>query len=518
MACPITRPSPCPGTAVCAWRVWAWATTSMASSFPHSRSATIEMLRLLGAPLMKPTASLRLTPLLWTLWSQTPCSSLHIHKRTATWCPRMLATPRRQSTSPRTPSPTTTATPSCTDTPPQLQSSPLSRPPSPLPTWDAQTLWPCITLSTAVPATPRGILAGQDSSPPLPTPTLTQTAWSRCTTLSCWPRWTAASSSSIWVPLRRVRTWQACRTGHTRLACKDLKASYHRCCQTPAQLCITVATTTPNLLPGLSPCCKDTWSDLKSLQLNLNKNVFIFFKPVLSLLAQEVHEILKWNFGEDCCTVSVYCLWTLVLSFFFHPCRDMNSFCDNKYCTATILKFMYILKVFFLYFLHFWEINFCKYTFPLLYLLFHILLNFSQSEAFLIILICRLVWLSKSKALSLKGRLCCWSVSLQWKKKSWTNSLFRCFSTWNDITIHSVLAPYYMALSLLVFPTSTWSWMGSQQHQLLTWKQGSDPASWPGRSGGNLSVCVTHGALFSQHGSAVYAPDILPVNDLVSSD
>lgn len=43
-------------------------------------------------------------------------------------------------------------------------------------------------------------------------------------------------------------------------------------------------------------------------------------------------------------------------------------------------------------------------------------------------------------------------------------------------------------------------------------------ASWPGQSGGNLSVCVTHGALFSQHGSAVYAPDILPVNDLVSSD
>lgn len=68
------------------------------------------------------------------------------------------------------------------------------------------------------------------------------------------------------------------------------------------------------------------------------------------------------------------------------------------------------------------------------------------------------------------------------------------------------------------FSTSTRSWMGSRQHQLLTWKRGSDPASWPGQSGGNPSVCVTHGALFSQHGSAVYAPDILPVNDLVSSD
>lgn len=36
--------------------------------------------------------------------------------------------------------------------------------------------------------------------------------------------------------------------------------------------------------------------------------------------------------------------------------------------------------------------------------------------------------------------------------------------------------------------------------------------------GGNLTVCVTHGALFSQHGGTVYGADILPVNDLVSSD
>lgn len=33
-----------------------------------------------------------------------------------------------------------------------------------------------------------------------------------------------------------------------------------------------------------------------------------------------------------------------------------------------------------------------------------------------------------------------------------------------------------------------------------------------------ISVCVTHGALFSQHGSTVYGPDVLSVNDLVSSD
>ena len=250
--CPITRPRRCPATAGCAWRAWAWATMSTASTFHRSRSATTEMLRPLGAPLMRPTASPHLTPLPWTPWSPTPCSSLHIRRRTATWCLRTLTTPRRQSTSPRTPSPTTTATPSCTDTLPQLRSSPPSPPLSPLPTWGAPTPWRCITPSTAVPATPSGTLAaGRDSSPHLPTPTLTQrTAWSRCTTPSCWPRWTAASSSSIWAPLRRVRTWQACRTGRTRLACRDLRASYHRCCQTPAQLCITVATTTPNLLPA----------------------------------------------------------------------------------------------------------------------------------------------------------------------------------------------------------------------------------------------------------------------------
>lgn len=33
-----------------------------------------------------------------------------------------------------------------------------------------------------------------------------------------------------------------------------------------------------------------------------------------------------------------------------------------------------------------------------------------------------------------------------------------------------------------------------------------------------ISICVTHRILFSQHGSAVYGPDILSVNDLVSSD
>lgn len=264
--CLSTRPQRCPGTAECAWRVWALATTSTASSSLHSHSVTTGMLRLLEARLMKPTASPRLTPLLWTPWSQTPCSSLHIHKRTVTWCLHTLTTPRQQSTSPTTPSPTTTATPSCTDTLPQLQSSPLSLPLFPLPTWDAPTPWPCITPSTVAPVKPNGTLAGQDSSPHLLTPTLTlQTARSRCITLSCWLRWTATSLSSIWVPLQRVQTWQACRMGHTRLACKDLKASFHRCCQTPAQLCITVATTTRNLLPCLLSCCRDTWSDLKSL-------------------------------------------------------------------------------------------------------------------------------------------------------------------------------------------------------------------------------------------------------------
>lgn len=59
--------------------------------------------------------------------------------------------------------------------------------------------------------------------------------------------------------------------------------------------------------------------------------------------------------------------------------------------------------------------------------------------------------------------------------------------------------------------------------QLLTWKLGSgrsscDPTSWPRQNGGNPNVDVTHGSLFSQHRTAVYAPDILSVNDLVSSD
>lgn len=72
--------------------------------------------------------------------------------------------------------------------------------------------------------------------------------------------------------------------------------------------------------------------------------------------------------------------------------------------------------------------------------------------------------------------------------------------------VHS--AVLYNAISV------SFSHFHTEQHQLLTWKQGSDPASWPGQSGGNLSVCVTHGALFSQHGTSVYAPDILPVNDL----
>lgn len=45
-----------------------------------------------------------------------------------------------------------------------------------------------------------------------------------------------------------------------------------------------------------------------------------------------------------------------------------------------------------------------------------------------------------------------------------------------------------------------------------------DPASWLRQSGGNLSVCITRGALFSQHGSTVYALDILSVNDLGFSD
>lgn len=40
------------------------------------------------------------------------------------------------------------------------------------------------------------------------------------------------------------------------------------------------------------------------------------------------------------------------------------------------------------------------------------------------------------------------------------------------------------------------------QHQSFTWKRGSDPASWPGY-GGNLSVRVTNGALFSQHGCSL---------------
>lgn len=265
-ACPSIRPRPCLWTAECAWRVWAWPTTNTGSSFLHSHSVTTGMLRLWGGPHTKPTASPHRTPLLWTLWSQTPCSSLHIHKKTATWCLHTLTTPRQLSTSPMMPCPTTTATPTCTDTLLQLQSSPLRPPPFPLPTWGAPTLWPCITPSTAPPVNLNGILAGQDSSPPPLTPTLTpQTAWNRCTTPSCCPRWTATSSSSIWVPPQRVQTWRAWRTGHTRLACKDLKASYHRCCQTPAQLCITVTTTTRNLLARLLSCCKDTWSDLKSL-------------------------------------------------------------------------------------------------------------------------------------------------------------------------------------------------------------------------------------------------------------
>lgn len=264
-----TRARRCLERAECVWRIWALATMSMASSLPRSLWATTGMPKFLGALLMNPTASLHQTPLPWMLWRLTPCSSPHIHKKTATWCLHMPTTPRQQSIKPRTTSPTTTATPSYTDTQPRLQSSPLSPLPSPLPTWDAPILWLCITLSTAVPATQSVTQVVQDSSPHLLTPTLTQqTVWSRCTRLSCLPRWTAVSLSNIWTLLRGVWTWQGWRTGHTRRACKDPRASYRLCCRTPRRLCITVATTTPNLLLG---CCKDTWSDLRSLQLQLDK-------------------------------------------------------------------------------------------------------------------------------------------------------------------------------------------------------------------------------------------------------
>lgn len=283
----------------------------------------------------------------------------------------MRTTPRRQSTSPRTPSPTTTATPSCTDTRLQLQSSPLSQPPFPPPTWDAPTLWPCITPNTAAPATPSVTPAEQASSPRLPTPTLTrQTAWNRCTTPSCWLRWTAASSSSIWVPLQRVRTWQAWHTGPMRLACKDLRASYRPCCPTPPQLCITVVTTTPNLVVARLPCCKDTWSDLKLCSYiwsNGRKKkmlvycIFLYLFFCFLLWLWKIFGVFKVLVKTDILTQ------TLVLIFSFPLFRDKHSSCDNKYCTVTILTLVYILKVFFLYFLHFWEINICKLTHPLLY-------------------------------------------------------------------------------------------------------------------------------------------------------
>lgn len=64
--CLSTRPRRCLGTAECAWRVWASATTSTASSSLHSHSVTTGTLRLSGARLMRPTACPRLTRLHWT--------------------------------------------------------------------------------------------------------------------------------------------------------------------------------------------------------------------------------------------------------------------------------------------------------------------------------------------------------------------------------------------------------------------------------------------------------------------
>lgn len=66
----------------------------------------------------------------------------------------------------------------------------------------------------------------------------------------------------------------------------------------------------------------------------------------------------------------------------------------------------------------------------------------------------------------------------------------------------------------LFFPTSTWSTGCSPGSGAA---EGRDPASWPRQSGGNLCVCVTHGAMFSQRGSALYALHILSVEDFSSS-
>ena len=89
---------------------------------------------------------------------------------------------------------------------------------------------------------------------------------------------------------------------------------------------------------------------------------------------------------------------------------------------------------------------------------------------------------------------------------------------------HSSSSGIFCVLWLgFVLPFPARSWMVSQQQPpLLTWKRGSR-GPWPGFLAQTrvevISVCgLTHGALFSQHESAVYSPDILSVNDLVSSD
>lgn len=67
-----------------------------------------------------------------------------------------------------------------------------------------------------------------------------------------------------------------------------------------------------------------------------------------------------------------------------------------------------------------------------------------------------------------------WSHWVCNEKKSKQMYFSDVFLTWHNI----IFIQRSTRHSLSVFPTSTRSWMGSQQHRSLTWKWDSDLASW----------------------------------------